>query len=361
MSQAELLKFLIPPTIQKGLDSNDLEIVGGVIRRVDNGEIVLWLNDNPDFAGKLISAINTVADTANVISYITPDVSCTLAFASFTFLLKMFENKAEQMQKVFETINRTQVAFLKSGLQLAQEAESILDSQHAILQIVNARQSIQQGISFFVEEIKNTQKQIFFRKSPAKLVDIFVVGELAITRTYLWTNDYQLAKNRLLSLQLRILQINVELLEQLKKSLPTQLYWRYELNPLRFVSHFAFHLALGGGSFLGHLIGAAFVAFYLSYRIEKATSFEEIIKQNKNLTEEIKEKRYIADKLLEKIKQVCTEFKVEESKILPSELEKLTALDSFIEGYLAEVECFKGYNAKPTRDLLNSLPTAQKL
>ncbi|NEP46838.1 MAG: hypothetical protein F6K35_49700, partial [Okeania sp. SIO2H7] len=140
----------------------------------------------------------------------------------------------------------------------------------------------------------------------------------------------------------------------------SQVFWRYSLIPSKLNTIFVLPHFLGG-IFLGRLGAAAFMAFDLSYKIEKATSFEEIIKPNKNLAEEIKEKRNIADKLLEKIKQVCTEFNIEESKILSSALEKLAALDSFIEGYLAEVECFKGYNAKPTRDLLNSLPTAQKL
>jgi len=320
MSDLIDVTFLVPEGIMAGLAKGVYERVGGVIRKTTNKEVVLWLKEGGNITTKAQKITLTLSSLGKA----------TLAFSDFLYMHDNFKKIKELLSNINQKLDAQNLSKIQTGFILAKEAELMSDINSANVQIINARHSLEEGSHIFknlFENIKTKDEQYSLMSFTA--LKLVIVSQLGIVRTYLWNNEYLLARQRLLALKTTVLN---ESLNYIKRRCKTDIRWYWWV---------IFTLGLP--------VTIPVTIYYIfadsdtdEGRVLK--KIEELQKANENL-----------EKIVRKVIRRTNRRKIE----LPEAVKVLLNFNEFIDGYLLEIERINK-SRKPLRDMLKELPVYQE-
>lgn len=325
MSNLIDVPFIIPEVISKGLATGVYERVGGVIRQTRDKKIVFWLKEGGSVLTKGRSIIVTLTSLGKA----------TLAFSDFFYMYDNFKTIKEQLNTINLKLDSQNLSKIQTGFALAKEAELMSDFNSANTQIIGSRALLEEGSNIFknlFENIKKKDKQDSFVSFD--LLKLLIVSQLGIIRTYLYQNEYQLARKRLLELKSIVLN---ESLHYIKRQCRDDVPWYI------WAAMFTVALPATAGLFI-----------YGAVKKDKEdwldTEGSKVLKKIAKL-EKANEQE---EKILERIIRITGRRQVE----LPTESKSLLNFRDFIDGYLLETEKLNK-SKKQFRDALKELPTHQ--
>lgn len=320
MSDLIDVTFLVPEGIKTGLAKGVYERVGGVIRKTGSKEVVFWLKEGGTVTTKAQKITLTLSSLGKA----------TLAFSDFLYMHDNFKKIKELLNNINYKLDAQNLSKIQSGFILAKEAELMSDVNSANIQIVNARHLLEEGSNIFKNLFENIRKkdgQYSFKSFTA--LKLIIVSQLGTIRTYLWNNEYLLARQRLLALKSIVLN---ESLNYIKRRCNDDFPWYFQV----------FILTVGLPLTIAVLIHGIFTGFDTDNSMI-LRKIEELNKTNENL-----------EKIISKIIRRIKRRKIE----LPEEVKSLLNFRDLIDGYLLEIEKLNE-SRKPLRDILKELPTYQ--
>ncbi|WP_342542733.1 hypothetical protein MHH33_01580 [Paenisporosarcina sp. FSL H8-0542] len=288
--------FDIPLYVFEGLNSGAFIRKGGVVVQKDTQRVVMWLKEGTKFG----------VESRSIIAQVTSLGKASLTLADFLYMHDNFERIHQRLSEINLKIDAQNFSKINSGFSLAMEAEKMKDKEIAKNQMFEARQLLEEGSKIFQHILNNLEKKDKkFKEKSISYLNLIIQAELGIIRTYMWHDEYEIAKLRLLKLRSFLLQ---NIFKQIENQITPHIAWYWKVLPF----------ALGG---LPTVIQNA-IKDHLSYK-------EMLRKELKNVKEENLEIEEKLNLLLSKLD--------EESYLLSDDINHLLNVDEFIQGYEYEL------------------------
>ncbi|WP_416143615.1 hypothetical protein [Planococcus koreensis] len=301
--------FEIPIDIKKGLESGIYKRIGGVIVKSEGkSEIVAWLKEIP----------KAEATTGTLLVKVTSLGKAALSVADYFYLYENFQRINKKLDDITLNIDIQNFSKVQSGLKLATEAEKMKDLFLAKSQILEARTLLEEGSNRLHNIFANINKKgKNYKEKRMHYLNIIIQAELGIVRSYMWHNEYGLAKIRLLHLKQYLLD---KCLKQIDDDINFHLTWYWQVITLPVV-----------------------IPVFISTLTYSLLTNKEI--KGPPLNEELK--RLEKSNLEEEAKLESMLIKVEEEKYkLSQEVQMLVNFDNFLKGYTLELDYLEAEHSK---------------
>ncbi|MGF9893437.1 hypothetical protein ABEX78_32930 [Priestia megaterium] len=299
MSEMMTINFEIPEWIIEGLNSGQYERIGGVIIEEGTKQVVHWLKDSTNLqVGNLPVTFPSLGKV-------------TLLVATFVYFHLNFKQIRENLKDINNKLDAQNFSKLASGFKLAEEAEQIKDKHIAKQQMIHARHLLEEGKNIFLNLFESKKEKD--KKNELLSYQFYKLSiscELAIIKTYIWNEELDIAKARLLQLKNINLNASIYYIEKYLKSKASN---QYKLILLRGLNPFNTFLGL-----FSHLI--------------KKWDLNEV-----NLLKKIEQMRNENIKLQSQFKLLINDprFKY---YLLTDESQAIITFNDYLDGYAIEVE-----------------------
>lgn len=296
--------FEIPLEIKMGLESGIYKRIGGVIVKAEGkSEVVTWLKEIP----------KTKVSSGSILVKVTSLGKAVLSAADYFYLYENFQKINKKLDDITLKIDAQNLSKIQSGLKLAADAEKMKDASLAKRQILEARSLLEEGSNILQHIFSNiNKKEKRYKEKRMYYLNIIIQAELGIVRSYMWHDEYVLAKMRLLQLKQYLL---AKCLKQIDDDINFHLAWYWQV--------------------IGIPLAIPYIITSSAYSLvtKKETKGPPLYEELKRLKESNLEEESKLDAMLIKIEE--ENYKVSE------EVQVLINFDDFLKGYTIELEYFE--------------------
>ena len=129
------VSFYVPEEIAQGLEKNLYEIIGGIIRNKQTGEIVYWLREGGQ----------SEKNVEKIMIKLTSLGKATLALDDFTYMNENFKDIQKKLEEIGLKTDSQNMSKIETGFLLSKEAELIEDYESLREQMIRAISLLEEG------------------------------------------------------------------------------------------------------------------------------------------------------------------------------------------------------------------------